>query len=119
MIQNEIKISTDYLNTSYDEALAIYRMLAIRKSDTFNSDVALTLNNQANLHAENQYLDKAEQEYIEALEICRRLAEKSLEAFESDMAAMLNNLANLHSDTQRFNEAGQELEETIQKLLNE
>lgn len=79
----------------YDEALAIYQMLAIRKHDTFNSDVALTLNNLALLHSDTQRFDMAEQEYGEALEIYRRLAEKSPEVFDSYVATTLNNLATL------------------------
>ena len=97
----------------YNEALEIYRRLARKNPEAFESDVALTLNNLAALHYNTQRLDLAEKEYNEALEIYRRLAQKNPEAFESNVASTLNNLAALHYNTQRFDSAMEELEEAL------
>ena len=98
----------------YEEALTIYRTLAAQNSETFESDVAWTLNNLAALHYNTQRLDLAEKEYIEALEIYHRLAQKNPEAFESDVARTLNNLALLHADTQRLDLAEKEYNEALE-----
>ena len=98
----------------YEEALTIYRTLAAQNSETFESDVAWTLNNLAALHYNTQRLDLAEKEYIEALEIYHRLAQKNPEAFKSDVARTLNNLANLHADTQRLDLAEKEYNEALE-----
>ena len=98
----------------YEEALTIYRTLAAQNSETFESDVAWTLNNLAALHYNTQRLDLAEKEYIEALEIQRRLAQQNPEAFESDVAWALNNLAALHYNTQRLDLAEKEYIEALE-----
>ena len=102
------------VSTLYDEALSLYRRLAEKNPEAFDSDVAMTLNNQAILHYKIQRFDKAEQELGEALEIRRCLAEKSPEAFDSYVAGTLNNLAVLHSDIQRFDKAEQEYGEALE-----
>ena len=101
------------VGTLYDEVLSLYRRLAEKTPEAFDSYVAGTLNNLENLHKNTQRFDKSEQEYSEALKIYRRLAEKTPEAFDSEVAGMLNNLAILHSDTQRFDKAEQEYGEAL------
>ena len=102
------------VGTLYDEALAIYRMLAKQNPEAFESDVANTLNNLAGLHYKIQRFDKAEQEFGEALEIRRRLAEKNPEAYDSDVAQTLNNLAALHYKIRHFDKAEQEYSEALE-----
>ena len=101
------------VGTLYDEALSIYRDLAVQNPEAFDSNVARTLNNLANLHSEIRRFDTAEREYSEALEIYRRMAEKSL-AYEGSVAGMLNNLANLHSEIRRFDTAEREYSEALE-----
>ena len=105
----------------YEESLAIRRRLAQNDPETFEPDVALTLNNLANLHSDTQCYAAAEAEYGEALAIRRRLAQQQPEAFEPDVARTLNNLANLHSDTHRYAAAEAEYGEalTIRRRLAE
>ena len=102
------------VGTLYEEALVICRTLAVQNPETFESDVADTLNNLALLHKNTQRFDQAEKEYTEALEIRRRLAQKNPEAFESDVAMTLNNLAILHADTQRLDLAEKEYIEALE-----
>ena len=98
----------------YEEALTIYRTLAAQNSETFESDVAWTLNNLAALHYNTQRLDLAEKEYIEALEIYHRLAQKNPEAFESDVASTLNNFAELYFNIQRLDLAREKYTEALE-----
>ena len=102
------------VGTLYDEALSLYRGLAIHNPEAFDSDVAGSLNNLATLHSDTQRFDKSEQEFGEALEIYRRFAEKSPETYDSYVALTLNNLAILHFDTQRFDSAEQEYGESLE-----
>ena len=93
------------IETCYDEALEIYERLASALPEAYESDVAMTLNNLANLYSETQRYHKAEECFARALEIYERLASAYPEAYESDVAMTLNNLAVLYYNTQRFDQA--------------
>ena len=110
----------DLAEKEYTEALDIRRRLAEKKTESesflnilwnfleektyesYNGDVANTLNNLAVLHYDTQRLDLAEKEYTEALDIFRYLAKKNPKVYDGDVASTLNNLAVLHYDTQRL-----------------
>ncbi|MDR0895435.1 MAG: tetratricopeptide repeat protein [Prevotellaceae bacterium] len=98
----------------YAEALKIYRRLAERNPEAYESGVATTLNNLALLHSDTNKHEEAAEEYAEALKIYRRLAKRNPEAYESDVATTLNNLAILHSDTNKHEEAAEEYAEALQ-----
>ena len=89
----------------YQEALDICERLAKANPKAYESYVATTLNNLANLYKNTQRFDQAVEYYLRALEIYERLAKTHPEAYEADVAMTLNNLAILYSDTQRFDQA--------------
>ena len=93
------------IETYYQEALSIYERLATTCSEAYESDVASTLNNLANLYSDTQRFDQAEEYYLRALEIQERLAKAHPEAYEADVADTLHNLAALYDDTQRLIES--------------
>jgi tetratricopeptide (TPR) repeat protein len=91
--------------SSYVEALGIYRGLARQNAAAYLPDVAMTLNNLGLLYSNTQRLTEAESSYVEALGIRRELARENAAAYLPDVAMTLNNLAILYSDTQRLTEA--------------
>ena len=97
----------------YALAIGVYRQLAKANPSAYQSDVAMTLNNLANLHKDTGRLKEAEKEYEEALGIRRKLTEANPSAYLPDMATTLNNLAVLHSDTGRLEEAEKEYREAL------
>ena len=121
----------DLAEKEYTEALDIRRRLAEKKTESesflnilwnfleektyesYNGDVANTLNNLAVLHYDTQRLDLAEKEYTEALDIFRYLAKKNPKVYDGDVASTLNNLAVLHYDTQRLDLAEKEHTEAL------
>lgn len=121
----------DFAEKEYTEALDIRRRLAEKKTESesflnilwnfleektyesYNGDVANTLNNLACLHYRTQRLDLAEKEYTEALDIFRYLAKKNPKVYDGDVASTLNNLAVLHYDTQRLDLAEKEHTEAL------
>jgi len=96
------------------KALTIYRALAEANPAAYRPDVAMTLNNLANLYRDTQRLGEAEQAYREALTIRRALAETNPAAYRPDVATTLNNLAVLYSDTQRLGEALAAAQEAVE-----
>ena len=77
----------------YQEALQIRRELAVENPRSFLPDVAVTLNNLANLHKNKNERLIAEQEYQEALQIRRELAVENPRSFLPDVAMTLINLS--------------------------
>jgi len=98
----------------YEEALQIYRELAKENPRTYLPDVAMTLNNLAILHSnQNEYGDALEK-YEEALQIYRELAKENPRTYLPYVATTLNNLANLHSDQNEYGDALEKYEEALQ-----
>lgn len=87
-----------------------------RKPEAYLPDVAMTLNNLANLYKETQRLREAEESYRESLSTYRKLAELNPEAYLPDVARTLNNLGSLYRDTQRHQSAKTACEEAEQML---
>ncbi len=98
----------------YVKSLREFCERAKANPDAFLPDVAMTLNNLANLHSDLNRFEMAEKEYKEALEIRRKLAEANPDAFLPDVAMTLNNLAILHSDLNRFEVAEEEYMEALE-----
>ena len=99
--QNQFRKSGIY----YDRALEIRRGLAQSNPQAYEPNVALMLNNLANLYSDIHRFTEGEAMFKEALEIIRRFVQSNPQAYEPYMALMLNNLAGLYSDTHRFTEA--------------
>ncbi|AFY39741.1 Tetratricopeptide TPR_1 repeat-containing protein [[Leptolyngbya] sp. PCC 7376] len=98
----------------YEEALERYRQLAASNPQSYLPDVAMTLNNLANLHkALNEY-ETALGEYEEALEIYRQLAATNPQSYLPYVATTLNNLANLHKALNEYETALGEYEEALE-----
>ena len=89
----------------YLEALQICRRLVKDNPQTYEPDLAKTLNNLGLLYHNTQRFYESEANYLEALEIRRRLAKDNPQAYESDAVQTLNNLAALYFDTQRLTES--------------
>lgn len=88
----------------YSRALEIYRRLAKDTPQTYEPNVATTLNNLAVLYKDTQHPSESEAMYLEALEIRRRLKKNTSQA-NAVLAMTLNNLANLYKNTQRYEES--------------
>ncbi len=97
----------------YTESLETFRRLS-QNDAAYESDVAQSLNNLANLHYDIHDYSSAETEHREALEIRRRLAAVNSQTYESDLAETLNNLANLHSVIRDFFSAEMEYKEALE-----
>ena len=93
--------------------LAQLRGLAKKAPGAYQPDVAMTLNNLANLYSDTQRMKEAEEAYKEALDIYRALAKANPSAYQPDVAATLNNLAILYRDTQRMKEAEEAHKEAL------
>jgi len=76
----------DQAETSYLEALEIYRKLAEVNPQTYLPYVATTLNNLGLLQSAKNEFDQAETSYLEALEIRRKLAEVNPQTYEIPLA---------------------------------
>ena len=98
----------------YEEALQMYKALAEENPRTYLPDVAMTLNNLANLQKAKNEFGEALAKYEEALQIRRALAEENPRTYLPDVAMTLNNLANLHSAKNEFGEAQAKYEEALQ-----
>ena len=77
------------------------------------AEYAMTLNNLAVLHSDQNNYQDALLEYEEALEIRRKLAEANPNAYLPDVATTLNNLAILHRNQNNYQDALQEYEEAL------
>ena len=99
--QNDLKNAETY----YEKVLEICHRLASNNPKAYEPDVAMTLNNLANLYSNTQWFPEAEEMYKQALEIRQRLAKDNPKVYEPDIASTLNNLALLYFNTQRLTEA--------------
>lgn len=97
----------------YEEVLKIHRKLAKENPNEHLPDIAMILNNLANIHFYTNEYPKALDEYKEALEIRQKLAEKNPKAYLTNVATTLNNLAGLHYYTNDYPEALEEYEEAL------
>ena len=78
----------------YEEALALRRQLASQQPAVYEPEVARTLNNLANLLAEDaSQRTLAQGYYEEALALRRRLATQQAAVYAPEVASSLNNLA--------------------------
>ena len=97
----------------YQEALDHYRTLADTNPQSYLPDVAMTLNNLANLQrAKNEY-GKAEKNYIEALDHYQTLADTNPQTYLPDVAITLNNLGILQSDKNEYGKAEKNFQEVL------
>ncbi len=78
-----------------EQALAMRRALAQKNPDTYLPDMAVTLNNLANLARTQNKVDEARRYYEEGLRIHSRLAVQNLDPYPGDRAQALMNLAYL------------------------
>ncbi len=99
--------------TKYQYALTIFRQLAKDNPDAYLHNVAITLNNLANLHRKTNRLQEAEVEYNEALTICRQLAKAHPDAYLPNVAMALSTLADLHRKNNHHKEAEDEYNEAL------
>ena len=60
--------------------------------EAYEADVAMTLNNLANLYSDTQRFDKAEEYYLRALEIYERLASQWPDVYASNVQMVQGNL---------------------------
>jgi len=89
----------------YTKALQSYRELAKSNPQRYLPDLAMTLNNLANLHERKNDFIAAEPGYQEAVGIYRELAKSNSQSYLPDVAMMLNNLAILHYSNKDFTAA--------------
>lgn len=99
----------------YLQSLEIYRLLAKNNPQFYEPEVAINLNNLANLYSNIQLFDVAESFYKESLEIRKRIAKNNTQAYEIDVASSMNNLALLYQKIQRFDEAESLFKEALNK----
>jgi len=78
----------------FAEALQTYRELAQKNPETYQPDVALTLNNLGILDRDQGRMEEARKEFAEALQTYRELAQKNPETYQPDVVRTLNNLGN-------------------------
>jgi len=97
----------------YQQCLERYRIMEKENPTLYLENIALTLNNLANVHSDVNEYRKALEEYEEALEIRRKLEEEKPNIYLVNVAATLNNLAILHA---QFNENQKALEEYDEAL---
>ncbi len=98
---------------AYDEALGVYRDLAVREPHIYKPYVAMTLNNLGAVLSDQRAFPEAREAYEEALEIRRDLAAREPHTYKPDVAATLNNLGNVLNDLQAFPEAREACEEAL------
>jgi tetratricopeptide (TPR) repeat protein len=100
--------------SSYEDALKIWRTLAIEDPQTYLPDVAVTLNNLGTLQRDMSDFRQALASYEEALMIRRGLAANDRQAYLPDVAAALNNLGVLQRTMQDYPEAVATYEEALE-----
>ena len=98
----------------YNVAIQIYERLAKENQKVYESDLARSYSNLANLYSDTQRFKESEEMHKAAIQIRERLAKENPKAYESDLARSYINLANLYSDTQRFKESEEMFNVAIQ-----
>ena len=99
--QNAFVLSEKY----YIRSLKMLKELVKSNPQAYESDLAMSYNNLANLYSATQRFSEGEEMHKSVLAIRERLAKANPQAYESDLAGSYNNLAMLYSDTQRFSES--------------
>ena len=106
--QDEIAI------TYAEDVLKICRELAEEDQDVYLVDVAISLNNLANLQSYLNNTEQAQQSYLEALSIYKTFVEKKSKEYLPDLAALLVNLAIFSDEQKQTNQAILYFEEALQ-----
>jgi tetratricopeptide (TPR) repeat protein len=101
----------------YELALKLLRDAPERSQNNVLPGIAVTLNNLANLWANQNEFKKAEQAYNEALEIYKDSAKINPKTLP-DVAMTLNNLANLWAIQNEFTKAEQAFQEALEIRRN-
>ena len=96
-----------------EEAVRLYRQLAAARPDAFLPDLAMSLNNLANMLSALGRREEALAQAEEAVRLRRQLAAARPDAFLPDLAMSLNNLANMLSALGRREEALAQAEEAV------
>jgi tetratricopeptide (TPR) repeat protein len=96
-----------------EEAVDIYRDLAVRRPDAFRPDLAASLNNLGPMLRDLGRREEALKATEEAVAIYRDLAVRRPDAFRPDLAGSLNNLGTMLSDLGRREEALKATEEAV------
>ena len=99
--QNAFVLSEKY----YIRSLKMLKELVKSNPQAYESDLAMSYNNLANLYSATQRFSEGEEMHKSVLAIRERLAKANPQAYESDLAMSYNNLANLYRETQRFAES--------------
>jgi len=88
---NSEKMDLQKAETSFSEALRIYKRLSEKKSDDYQPYVALTLNNLGRVHYEDRNMFRAKSAFEESIDIYERLAESNPNAIiPSDIQEFLD-----------------------------
>src|SRR5882672_8500232 len=103
----------DEARKAYEEALAVYRALAVQNPDVYRPYLAGTLNNLGNLNADENRKAEARKAYEEALAVYRALAVQNPDVYRPDLAWTLHNLGALNADENRKAEARKIYEEAL------
>jgi tetratricopeptide (TPR) repeat protein len=98
---------------AYEEALAIFRALAVQNPDVYRPYLAGTLNNLGRLNADENRNADAHKNYEEALAIRRALAVQNPDVYRPYLAGTLNNLGLLNADENRNADARKNDEEAL------
>ena len=88
-----------------EECVSIWVELCRDHPEMYESDLADSYNNLANLYGTTQRFHESEEMYKLALAIRERLAKANPQAYEPDLAVSYNNFGNLYYATQRFQES--------------
>jgi tetratricopeptide (TPR) repeat protein len=88
-----------------EDAVRLYRALAAARPDAFTADLAMSLNNLANVLSELGRREDALAAAEDAVRLRRALAAARPDAFTADLAMSLNNLAAMLSDLGRREDA--------------
>jgi tetratricopeptide (TPR) repeat protein len=98
---------------AFEEALKIYRTMAVASPAVYLPDVALALNNLGSLYNNTRRQQQAEMAYDEALKTYRMLARTDPGANLPYVASTLNNFGSLYKNTQRLPEAEKAYDEAL------
>lgn len=96
-----------FIEAEKEYKLYIKKILSNTNPQVYETNLAKSYNNLANLYSDTQRFNEAEQMYKAALEIRKRLAYANPQAYEPDLAACYNNLARLYYKIKQFDESEQ------------
>ena len=96
-----------FIEAEKEYKLYIKKILSNTNPQVYETNLAKSYNNLANLYSDTQRFNEAEQMYKAVLEIRKRLAYANPQAYEPDLAACYNNLARLYYKIKQFDESEQ------------